>query len=396
MTRFAFFDCFSGISGDMSLAALIDLGADPAQIQAAVRSMGLPDLNIRVAETKKCGFRALGVQIEHPPEHAHRHLHHITEMIDRADQIDPDAKALAKRIFGHVAVAEAKVHGTTLEKVHFHEVGAIDSIGDIVGVAVAVTALNISSAMALPVPTGTGSIRIAHGTVSVPAPATAEILTGIPVVSTDIRAELTTPTGAAILKELCGEFGPLPAMTVDRIGYGAGTMDLPEQANLLRVLLGQRSPASAGSAHQIAEQDTVSVLQTNLDDTSGEQLADCVSRLVQRGALDVTQTPCMMKKGRSGVILSVICQPADVAAMEQIMFTHTSTIGIRRSTALRDILPRHFTTVQTKFGPVRAKVSTLPGGDQRIKIEDDDARRLAAEHQTTADIVRREAECAGR
>src|SRR6056297_2456244 len=172
MSEFAYFDCHSGISGDMTLGALVDLGVEVQAIEAAVRSMGLPDLSISAEDVKKCGFRAVSVSITHPPEHAHRHLHHITEMIERAEEITAAAKALAKRIFGHVAVAEAKVHGTTLEKVHFHEVGAIDSIADIVGVAVAVDQLGIESAMASAIPTGNGSIEIDHGRVSIPAPAT--------------------------------------------------------------------------------------------------------------------------------------------------------------------------------------------------------------------------------
>ncbi len=209
MARIAYFDCHSGISGDMTLGALVDLGVETAAIESAVRSMGLPDLSITCETVKKCGFRAISVKIEHPAEHAHRHLHHIAAMIDGSSEIDPAAKQIAHRIFGHVAEAEAKVHGTTIEKVHFHEVGAIDSIADIVGSAVAMHALGIESIIASPVPTGTGSITIAHGRVAVPAPATAELLCGIPIVESDVEAELTTPTGAAILKA-CAQFWPGP------------------------------------------------------------------------------------------------------------------------------------------------------------------------------------------
>ena len=192
MARIAYFDCLSGISGDMTLGALIDLGVDTAAIESAVRSMGLPDVSITSETVKKSGFRAISVHIHHPPEHAHRHLHHITEMIDRSGEITPEAKRIAHRIFQCVARAEAKVHCTTIEKVHFHEVGAIDSIADIVGTAVAMDVLKIESAAASPVPTGTGNITIAHGRVSVPAPATAEILRGIPLAASSVEAELTT------------------------------------------------------------------------------------------------------------------------------------------------------------------------------------------------------------
>lgn len=390
MTRFAYFDCFSGISGDMTLGALIDLGADAGAIEAAVQSMGLPELRITAAEVKKCGFRAVSVTIDHPPEHAHRHLHHITDMIDGAAEISDQAKSLAKRIFGHVAVAEAKVHGTTLEKVHFHEVGAIDSIADIVGAAVAVCDLGISEAMAAPVPTGTGSVTIAHGRVSVPAPATAEILRGIPIAPCSIARELTTPTGAAILRELCSHFGPLPSMVVDAIGYGAGDMDLDEQANMLRVLVGQRHAANSASGAATIH-DSVVVLETNLDDATGEQIADCASRLLQAGALDVTQTACTMKKGRSGVILSVIASPDQADQMERLLFQHTTTLGIRRRAASRVVLPRQSVKIETELGQVSAKLVLLPDGQKRIKVEDDDARRLASDHDTDTQTVRQAA-----
>ena len=393
MPAFAYFDCFSGISGDMTLAALIDLGADASAIESAIRSMGLPKLSIRVSEVKKCGFRARSISIEHPPEHAHRHLHHINEMIDGATEITPQAKALAKRIFSHVAVAEAKVHGTTLEKVHFHEVGAIDSIADIVGVAVAVDSLQITSAAAAPVPTGTGSIKIDHGLVSVPAPATAEILRGIPLASCSIARELTTPTGAAIIRELCEQFGPLPGMAIDRIGYGAGSMDLPEQANLLRVFLGEPGTSfQAGIGKAMATQESAVVIETNLDDATGEQIADCSLRLLQAGALDVTQTPCTMKKGRSGVILSVIARPEDVSRLETLMFLHSPTIGVRRYPVQRDVLPREHLVVSTSLGDVGAKSSSLPNGATRLKMEHDDLQRLAIEQDMSTESVRRLAE----
>jgi uncharacterized protein (TIGR00299 family) protein len=392
MTRFAYFDCFSGISGDMTLGALIDLGAETSEIESAVRSMGLPKLSITTKDVQKGGFRAVSVQIEHPPEHAHRHLHHITDMIDSAGEINSDAKELAKRIFNHVAVAEAKVHGTTLEKVHFHEVGAIDSIADIVGAAVAIRRLGIDSAMASPVPTGTGSIKIDHGNVAVPAPATAEILRGIPIAPTSIAKELTTPTGAAILKELCQDFGPIPSMTIDAIGYGAGTMDLPDQANLLRVLLGTRTGHEATAVHTHTHHDTVVVLETNLDDSTGEQIADCANRLMDAGALDVTQTPCTMKKGRSGVVLAVMTHANQISVMEELIFLHTSSIGIRRHLAQRDVLPREAITIETPLGPITAKASSLPGGRRRVKVEDEEARRLATQHSLSTQEIRSLAE----
>ncbi|MEO1616449.1 MAG: nickel pincer cofactor biosynthesis protein LarC [Planctomycetota bacterium] len=391
MTKFAYFDCMSGISGDMTLGALIDLGADCVAIESAVRSMGLPKLTIEQSEAKKCGFRACSIAIEHPPEHAHRHLHHINDMIDGAGEISSAAKELAKRIFLHVAVAEAKVHGTTLEKVHFHEVGAIDSIADIVGVSVAIHQLGITAAMASPIPTGTGTIMIDHGRVSVPAPATAEILRGIPIADCEIPRELTTPTGAAIVKELCGTFGPLPAMKIDQIGYGAGTMDLENQPNLLRVLLGERDKERTGShgvhAHPETEHDHVVLMETNIDDSTGEQLADCSERLFNAGALDVIQTPCFMKKGRSGILLTVIARPDDHLKLETLLFRHSSTLGVRKSLVHRDTLPRQDVVLQSELGAMEAKCSRVPGGTNRLKVEYDARRRLAEQHDCSLEEV---------
>lgn len=385
--RIAYFDCLSGISGDMTLGALVDLGADVRAIESAVRSMGLPEVSITAATVKKCGFRAIHVTVDHPEQHAHRHLHHINDMIDRATEVDDAAKLLAKKIFMQVAVAEAKVHNSTIEKVHFHEVGALDSIADIVGTAVAFGMLGIETVSASPVPTGTGAITIAHGRVSVPAPATADILTGIPIAASDIAAELTTPTGAAILKATATSFGPLPAMIIDAVGYGAGTRDLDGQANVLRVVLGQtiEGPAKIGNV----ESDRAVVLETNVDDATPQQLADCAERLMGAGALDVFQTPCTMKKGRAGVLLSIVAPPSRVGLLESIVFTHTTSIGIRRHTVDRHKLVRQSETVETKFGPVQGKTVTLPSGEKRFAIEDDEAKSIATSQSTTAAEVRR-------
>jgi pyridinium-3,5-bisthiocarboxylic acid mononucleotide nickel chelatase len=389
MARIAYFDCLSGISGDMTLGALVDLGVDVGAIQAAVQSLGLAEISITAETVKKCGFRAIKVHINHPPEHAHRHLHHITDMINVASGIEPAAKDLACRIFQQVAEAEAKVHNTTIKKVHFHEVGAIDSIADIVGTAVALNALGIESIIASPVPTGTGSITIAHGRVAVPAPATAELLCGIPIAASNIEAELTTPTGAAILKTCAIGFGPVPAMTIEAVGYGAGTMDLPEQANILRVMVGELRERAV--TEMVVEADRVVVLETNIDDSTPEQIADCASRLMEAGALDVFQIPCTMKKGRAGILLTAIAPAALVQQLEHIIFHHSSSIGVRRYEVDRHKLPRESTTVETKFGPVQGKLLRLAADQTRFTVEDDDARRLATQHQTTAEAIRKAA-----
>ncbi|WP_164102455.1 nickel pincer cofactor biosynthesis protein LarC [Candidatus Laterigemmans baculatus] len=384
--RIAYFDCLSGISGDMTLGALIDAGASRDAILRGVQSLGLGQLDLVVSEVKKCGFRATHVRVEHPPEHAHRHLHHIDAMIDGSEVISDDAKALAKRIFLRLGEAEAKVHGTTIQKVHFHEVGAVDSIADIVGTAIGLRLLEIDAVEASPVPTGTGFIEIAHGRVSVPAPATAELLTDVPIAPSEVSFELTTPTGAAILKATARRFGPLPAFRVQRIGYGAGTRDLEGQANVLRLLIGESEEAAAGST---IESDQVMVLETNIDDTTPEDLAACVARLHAGGAIDVYQTPCLMKKGRSGVAVTVLAPTSRVAALESLLFTHAGTIGVRRYRADRHKLVRREHTVETEVGPVRGKCVWLPAGRWRFSVEFDDADAIAADRGIPLSEVRR-------
>ncbi len=376
--RIAYLDCASGISGDMTLGALVDAGVPLEDLNAAIGSLGLPGCRLVAAEVKKKGFRATQVVVEHEHEHAHRHLHHITAMIDAGRMTDRQ-KETARRIFTRLAEAEARVHGTTIEKVHFHEVGAADSIADIVGAAVGLDLLGIDRLVASPVPTGTGRIRIAHGDCSVPAPATAELLVGIPLAASSVAHELTTPTGAAILATLVSEFGPPPAMTVERIGYGAGQRDLDEQANLLRIMVGR------GSAP--IESDEVWILETNLDDTSGELVGYCTEQLFQAGALDVYTAAIQMKKNRPAVKLTVLCRSGDTAAMEAILFRETTTLGVRRWPAGRHVLTRRPHVVQTPWGPVEGKLGFAGEGPPRFSPEFDDCRRIAAEQQVALRAV---------
>ena len=369
--RIAYLDCPSGISGDMTLGALVDAGVDLAAMQAGLDSLGLPKAcKLEVTEVKRKGFRAAKVNVVHEPEQAHRHLHHITEMIDRG-ALTPPQKDLAKRIFTLVGEAEAKVHGTTIRKVHFHEVGAVDSIADIVGAAIGWSLLGVDRIVCSPIPTGTGYLEIAHGRVSVPAPATAEILKGIPIAPSSVEAELTTPTGAAIVATVADEFGPLPAMTIQTIGYGAGSRELAEQANIVRLILGEAADPTAS--------DQVWVLETNLDDVSGEIVGHTSGLLFEAGALDVYTTAIQMKKNRPGVILSVLCHTADVPRMEKIIFRETHTLGIRRWLASRHKLERRPHTVETPLGPIVGKLAVLADGSASFSPEYESCRRLAAE-----------------
>jgi len=373
--KIAYLDCASGISGDMLLGALMDAGVELGAIQEGIDSLGLPDCRLTSAEVRRRGFRGLKVQVQHAPEKAHRHLHHITGMIDGSGLTERQ-KDLARRVFIRLGEAEAKVHGTTLQKVHFHEVGAVDSIADIVGAAIGWDLLGAQRLVCSPIPTGQGTIEIAHGRVSLPAPATAELLRGVPLAASDVQAELTTPTGAALVATLVDEFGGLPAMTIEGIGCGAGERDLPQQPNLLRLLVGQAGPAEGSLLA-----DQVCVLQTNLDDVTGQVIGDCSERLLAAGGLDVYTTPIQMKKNRPAIQLTVLCRPADADQLEQILFRETSTLGVRRWLAGRHKLPRTPHSVGTAWGPVAGKVATLPDGERRFWPEYDDCRRVALQHQ---------------
>jgi uncharacterized protein (TIGR00299 family) protein len=369
--KIAYLDCLSGISGDMTLGALVDAGVPLDAIQQGIDSLGLPNCRLEATEVKRKGFRATKVNVIHEPEHAHRHLHHITDMIDGSTLTQPQ-KDLARRIFTRLAEAEARVHGSTLAKVHFHEVGAVDSIADIVGSAIAWDLLGVDRIVCSPIRTGHGQVKIAHGLVSVPAPATAELLKGIPLASSPVESELTTPTGAAIVATIVDEFGELPPMKIETIGYGAGDKDFAEQGNLLRLFVGERDEAT--------QSDQVWVLETNLDDVSGEAIGHCTTKLFEAGVLDVYTTAIQMKKNRPGVKLTVLCLAAEVHRAEKIIFKETGTLGVRRWLASRHKLPRSATEVQTVWGGVAGKVATLPDGSLSFSPEFEACRTIANEH----------------
>jgi uncharacterized protein (TIGR00299 family) protein len=375
----------------MTLAALVDAGADAAAIQTAIDSLSLPGCRLVSREVKKQGFRATQITVEHEREEKHRHLHHITAMIERG-QLTPRQRQLAGRIFQKLAEAEAKVHGTTIEKVHFHEVGAADSIADIVGAAVGFDLLGIERVVSSPIPTGRGYVEIAHGRCSIPAPATGELLRGVPLASLDVEGELTTPTGAAIVAALADEFGPLPAMTVDRIGYGAGQMDLPHP-NVLRILIGDTRAAPAGRDDAVVSDirprtETIVVLECNLDDADGVTVGHAVDQLWQAGALDVSLTAIQMKKGRPGILISVQAPPAAADRLESVLFEETSTLGVRRLPIVRTVLARRMHEVQTPWGPVAGKVAFLPDGTRRAAPEYEACRAVAETHGVTlAEVI---------
>lgn len=370
--RVAYLECASGIAGDMTLAALVDAGVDGTAIRAGIRSLGLPGVDLTFEPVMRCGFRALKANVTAPDQHAHRGLREITQIVNGGEALTASQRRLALELFRAVAEAEARVHGMTAESVHFHEVGAIDSIVDIVGTAIGFDLLGADRIVASPVATGRGSVRIAHGVCPVPTPGTLELLKGIPLVDVPVDFELTTPTGAAILKVLASDFGPLPAMTVLDVGYGAGTKDFRDRANVLRLYVGEAVETSVG------ETDRVVLLETNLDDVSGEIIGHARDRLLKAGALDVYTTSIQMKKGRPGTLLSVIARPADAPSLEEILFRETATFGIRRQVLERSILARVPCHVQTAWGVVTGKIGWRGAGATVFMPEYDTCAKLAA------------------
>ena len=374
--RIAYLDCLSGISGDMTLGALIDAGIDPSTIQAGIDSLGLPSCQLVVEETTRHGFRAVNVQVKHDEQHSHRHLHHITEMIDNS-KLTESQKNLSKEIFRHLAEAEARVHNSSIEKVHFHEVGAVDSIADVVGSAIGWDLLNVDKIICSPIPTGHGFITIAHGKVSLPAPATAELLKEVPLAESSVQMELTTPTGAAIAVTLAETFGPLPAMKLEVVGYGAGDRDLTEQPNVLRLLVGEIADAPQSSN---STEDQIWILETNLDDISGEVIGHCSELLLAAGALDVYSTAIQMKKNRPGTKLTVLCAETDITSLEQILFRETATLGIRRWPADRHKLVRSIHHVETTWGLLAGKLAVLEDGSEVFSPEFEACREISQQH----------------
>jgi pyridinium-3,5-bisthiocarboxylic acid mononucleotide nickel chelatase len=373
--KIAYFDCFCGAAGDMIVASLLDAGADAGSLRAGFESMGVGGYTLSVEKTTKQGFAATRfiVDLDTSSKQPHRHLKDVKAIIERGS-FSEAVRDRAIRIFERLAKAEACVHGTTIEKVHFHEVGAVDAILDIVGASLALESLGIERVCCSPIPTGSGTVKCQHGIMPVPAPATAELLKGVPLASCEETGELTTPTGAAILTEIAESFGPVPSMAIESVGCGAGTREGKTRPNILRVLVGESAASEASG-----EIDSIVQLETNLDDSTPEVIGYCFERLLSAGALDVYTVPIQMKKGRLGVLLSVLCEPSDVSAMEEILFAETSTFGVRRQTWQRSKLSRRWETVQTPFGEVRMKVGERDGV-VTASAEFEDCRKLAVEH----------------
>jgi pyridinium-3,5-bisthiocarboxylic acid mononucleotide nickel chelatase len=391
--RVAHFDCFSGISGDMTLAALFDAGVPAEPVLAGIASLGLP-IKIEIEKVRKGGFAATQIQVEAPEQDEERHLSEVEEILSRG-KLTEKQRDLALAIFRRLAQAEAKVHGLPVERIHFHEVGALDSIADIAGAAIALDLLGVDKFTSGSVPTGSGSVKCAHGVMPVPTPATAELLKGVPLRPTPIKSELTTPTGAAILTTIVTEWIEAPALAIEKIGIGAGTKDFMEQPNILRLFVGQSTaPAASDGLFTPAgvDRDRVWVVETNLDDVPGEIIGYTFDLLFAAGALDVFTTPIQMKKNRPGATLTAIVPFQSLGKVEDILFRETGTFGVRRYPVEREKLLRREAQVETPWGRVRGKLGWREGATPVFTPEYDDCARVARERGVPLAEVFRQAQ----
>jgi uncharacterized protein (TIGR00299 family) protein len=364
-----YLDAFSGISGDMTVGALVDAGAPADALINALDSLAT-GATYQVEKTKRSGMAASKFKVHLPAEpQKHRHLPHILAIIDRAN-IPARAKQNATAVFQRLAEAEASVHGVAIEKVHFHEVGAADSIADIVGACTALDLLNVDEVCSSAINVGSGTVMTEHGVLPVPAPATANLLAGKPIYARGPAMELTTPTGAAIAATLSSGFGAIPPMRISSIGHGAGDRDFKESPNVLRVLIGERTGA--------VESTVVSVIEANIDDSSPQVLGYALERLMDAGALDASLSPLQMKKNRPGSLLRVIAKPQDQETLAHLIFAETSTLGLRIYSAERRVEERRIVQVETQYGPVRIKVS----GHGSFAPEYEDCREIAQRTRT--------------
>jgi pyridinium-3,5-bisthiocarboxylic acid mononucleotide nickel chelatase len=383
--KLAYFDCFSGISGDMTLGALVDAGCNAENLREELAALQVPGWELAAEKVWKNGMAATHVKVKTDDQQKHRSLSAILDLL-RASQLSPQVRERATSIFQKLGEAEARVHDAPLEKIHFHEVGAVDAIVDIVGACIGFAALGINKFACSPLNVGGGTIKMAHGVLPVPAPATASLLQGKPTYSNGVQRELVTPTGAAIVATLCDSFGPQPPMTVNAIGYGAGTADLEGQPNVLRIMIGEAAEkAVPGYDEEIA------VIEANLDDMNPQIYGYFLEKALAAGALDVYTTPVQMKKNRPGTLLTVLCKPADTNTLMSLIFAETTTFGARTYRAQRRTLPRESVNVTTSYGDVRIKISRVNGRILHVAPEYDDCRKLAVEKNVPLQKVIQEA-----
>lgn len=391
MAHIAFIDCFSGISGDMLLGALVDAGVDIDRLRGELGKLGVEGWAIAAERTERYGIAGTRLRVEAPEQHVHRHLSDIERIVD-ASALDAQVKQRARAIFKRLAEAEAAVHGTSPEQVHFHEVGALDAIVDIVGVVLALQLLEVEAVYASALPLGSGWVNTAHGRLPVPPPAVLRLLGTVqaPLLADDTPAELVTPTGAAILAELATF--DRPAMTLHSAGYGFGSRDIG-RLNAVRVWLGQAAEVQSTTG---SEPHEALLLETNIDDQTSEQLGYVTERLLAAGAQDVWLAPIGMKKGRSATMLSALVAPADEQRIVELIFRETTTLGIRRRPLQKWVCERAVWNVATEWGMVRVKEQRWQGARLGIAPEYEDCARVAKEHNVPLRIVYEQVQAAAR
>lgn len=385
--KIAYFDCFSGASGDMILGAMLDAGLPLDVLKTELAKLGLSHYELGVEKVVKKGLSGsqalVNIEQDHH-EHHHRHLSHITEIIEKST-LNADVKRDSLKIFNRLAQAEATVHNTTIEKIHFHEVGAMDSIIDVVGAVVGLKALGIEKIYCSPLHVGTGTVTCAHGVLPVPTPATAQLIKGKPVYATGVEGELLTPTGAAILTTLAEEFGPMPTMTVERIGHGSGTADR-SIANLLRLFAG--TTTLNDSSYEVEQ---TAVMETTIDDMNPQMYDYLIEKILKMGALDVFCQPVQMKKNRTGTLMTVLCRSDMVSSLADFFFKQTTTIGLRWRIDNRIKTQRKTSVITTRFGDISCKIAMLNKEIVNIKPEYDDCKRKALEQNVPLKTIMEEA-----
>jgi uncharacterized protein (TIGR00299 family) protein len=377
--KIAYFDCFSGISGDMTLGALVDAGCDLAEMEIQLRRLPVSGWKLSSEKVVRRGFRATQVKVESSDPQRHRSLSDILHLIERAG-LPLTIAVRASCIFRRLGEAEALVHGVAIEKVHFHEVGAVDAIVDIVGAAAGFEQLGVEEFFCSALNVGGGRVDTQHGNLPVPAPATAELLRGAPTYSNGIQRELVTPTGAAIVATMASAFGPQPEMTVAAIGLGAGSAELAEQPNVLRLFVGETLARGADATlNDVTLDENIIVLEANLDDMSPQVYSYFAERALEAGALDVFSIPVQMKKNRPGQLVTVLCKPADREKLSGMLFRETTTLGVRQSNVKRRTLERESIAVETSLGSIRMKIARLNGQILNVAPEYEDCKRVATE-----------------
>ncbi|CAN5232651.1 nickel pincer cofactor biosynthesis protein LarC [soil metagenome] len=391
-----YFDCFAGASGNMILGALIALGVDENELVEQIKHLDISDFAIEFTTKDKSGISAIHAEVKFQEEKTHRHLQTIEKIINDS-RLDEKIKKRAIEIFTNLAKAEAKVHGIEIEKVHFHEVGAMDAIVDVVGACVGFEMLGIEKFVCSRIHVGSGFVKMAHGKFPVPPPAVVELLKEIPIYSTEIEGELITPTGAAIIATVCEEFGEIPSMKVLQTGYGAGTREYKDFPNALRLMLGEISQPSAVSRQPLktekqrtADSGQLRVLETNIDDLSPQILGFVMERAFELGALDCWFVPIQMKKNRPATLVSILCNAEKKEVLIELLYTETSTLGVRIKEVERNCLPREIVKVETEFGEVDVKIAKYKDKIINAKPEYEQIREIALKSKKSLREVERE------